>query len=280
MSLMWRLLSASAVVSLSLWATTQQDVVKFVQRGLSQNPMLKVYSVKVVGKQELPKPKGWEAYVVEFNIGVKRRNGEQNLTQRDILFVKGRYVAPDLVDIKTNRSMKTRVVLNVDKSFYNEEHHIFGNKNAKHKIVVFSDPLCPFCRETVPKLFEVAKKYPDTFALYYYHLPLKRLHPASVALAKAIIYLKRHGNKKAIEKIYKTEFDYAEHNESKTLQELEKKLGLKLTKEQINQPEIINELKSDEQKAMRLMVRGTPTLYFDGKLDRSRSEYKKYIPKK
>ncbi len=278
MSLMLRLLSLSVAAGLALSAATEKDVIKFVKRGLSSNPNLKVYDVKVVEKIPLEKPKGWDAYVVDFSIGIKRPTGEENVTQRDTLFVHDRYVAPDLVDIKTNRSMKTRIVLSVDKSFYNDEHLIYGDKNAKHKIVVFSDPLCPFCREVVPKLFEAAKKHPDTFALYYYHLPIKSLHPASVPLAKAIIYLKKKGNKSAIEKIYKTDFNYEEKDEKKVLAELDKKLGLKLTSEQINQPWVVRELESDMKKAKDLMVKGTPTIFFDGKYDRTREKYLKYLP--
>ena len=280
MSLMWRLLSVSLVATLSLSAATEKDIVRFVKKGLSSNPNLKVLDVKVLEKQPLKQLPGWEAFIVQFDLTVKNGNNERNVTDTDILFAKDRFVAPDLLDVKTNRSMKSRIVRSLDSSFYDDAHLLFGNKNAKHKLVVFSDPLCPFCREVVPKLFEVVKKHPDLFALYYYHLPIRSLHPASVPLAKAIIYLKEHGNKKAIEKIYKTEFDYAQKDEKKVLQELDKKLGIKLSVDQINDPKIVAELRSDMQKASKLMIKGTPTLFFDGKYDRTRSMYKKYLPKK
>ncbi|BCD68223.1 hypothetical protein NitYY0918_C1134 [Nitratiruptor sp. YY09-18] len=260
--------------------TTDKDVEKFVKRGLSSNPQIKVYNAKVLDKKEMEKPQGWTAYVVQFDIGIKRGNKEQNITDRDIIFVNERYVAPDLVDIKTNTSLKQRVVLDFKDRFYDDKHLLYGHKNAKHKIVVFSDPLCPFCREVVPELIELTKKYPDTFVLYYYHLPIQTLHPASVALAKAIIYLKEHGNKEAIEKIYKTEFDYAQKDEKKTLQELDKKLGIKLTPQQINSPEVITELQHDADIARELMIKGTPTVFIDNKYDPRREKYKKFIPKK
>lgn len=279
MLLMWRLLSVSVLCAVALQAATTKDVVKFVKRGLGSNPNLKVYDVKIIDKIALENPKGWDAYAVQFKIGVKRGNKEQNLTQMDILFANDRYVAPNFVDIKTNRSLKQRIVLNFKESFYDKKHLIFGNENAKHKIVVFSDPLCPFCREVVPKLFEAAKKYPDIFALYYYHLPIRSLHPASVPLAKAIIYLKKQGNKSAIEKIYKTEFDYSQKDEDKVLQELDQKLGLKLTKEQINQKWVRDELQYDQSLARKLLIHGTPAVFLDGRFDPSRKKYLKYIPK-
>ncbi len=279
MSLMLRLLSVSALLALGANAASEKDVIKFVKRGLESNPNLKVYKVTIKERQELERPKGWEAYVIDFKIGVKKGNQEQNISQTDILFVHDRFVAPDLMDIKTNRSLKDRIVLSLDDSFYDDTHLIYGKKGAKHKIVVFSDPLCPFCREVVPKLFDVAKKYPDTFALYYYHLPIESLHPASVPLAKAIIYLKAQGNKEAIEKIYKTEFNYEEKDEKKVLQELHKKLGIKLTTKEINQPWVVAELKEDRKRAQELMIKGTPSVFFDGKFDRKRNAYERYLPK-
>ena len=276
---MWKLLSVSVIGAAVLFGATVKDIQKFVKRGLSSNPNLKVYKVKVLEKQPVPELPGWEAFFVEFQIGLKRGNQEKNITQTDILFAKGRFVAPDLVDVKTNSSYKRRLIRSLDSSFYDKTHLLYGLPNAKHKLVVFSDPNCPFCKEVVPKLIEVAKKYPNTFALYYYHLPLKALHPASIPLAKAIIYLKRHGDKEAIEKIYKSDFDYAQKDEKKVLAELKKKLGIELTPKQINEPEVVNELKSDMQKAQKLMIHGTPTLFVDGKYDRTRSLYKKYIPK-
>jgi len=279
MSLTLRLLSVSAALALALSAASEKDVIKFIKRGLESNPTIKVYEVKIKEKQELERPKGWEAYVVDFTIGIRRGSQEQNITQTDILFTHDRFVAPDLMDIKTNRSLKDRIVLSLDESYYDKAHHLYGSERAKHKIVVFSDPLCPFCREVVPRLFDVAKKHPDLFALYYYHLPIESLHPASIPLAKAIIYLKAKGNKEAIEKIYKTDFDYEEKDEKKVLQELHKKLGIRLTTAQINEPWVVEELEQDRKKAKKLMIRGTPAVFFDGKFDRRRNAYEKYLPK-
>jgi protein-disulfide isomerase len=276
---MWRLLSVSALAALALQGATEEDIIKFVKRGLANNPAVKVKEIRVIEKQPLERLPGWETFIVEFDLVVKQGKSEREIKDIDILFAKDRFVAPDLIDVKTNRSLKSRIVLSVDESFYDKAHHLFGNPDAKHKIVVFSDPLCPFCREVVPELFEVAKKYPDTFALYYYHLPIESLHPASVPLAKAIIYLKSQGRKDLIERIYKTEFDYSQRDEKKVLDELNKKLGLNLTTKDINKPEVVQELHDDMKKAQKLMVRGTPTVFFDGRYDMYRKKYKQYIPK-
>ncbi len=276
---MWRLLSVSLAAAVTLSAATQKDIVRFVKKGLNSNESIQVLNVKVLEEQPLQKPKGWDAFVVEFKLKVNKGGREQIVKDRDILFASDRYVAPDLIDVKTNRSLKSQIILSVDQSFYNKEHLLYGNPNAKHKIVIFSDPLCPFCREVMPELMRIAKRYPNTFALYYYHLPLKSLHPASVPLAKAIIFLKNNGRKDLIEKIYKTPFDYEEKDEAKVLQDLNRKLGLRLTLSDINRPEVLQELQADMNKARDLMIHGTPTVFVDGKYDKYRTKYKAYIPK-
>jgi protein-disulfide isomerase len=63
--------------------------------------------------------------------------------------------------------------------FYKKSNLISGDENSKHKVAIFSDPLCPFCKKFVPQAMEYMKKYPKEFALYYYHLPLATLHPAA-----------------------------------------------------------------------------------------------------
>ena len=280
MSLMLRLLSISAATAILSFAATNAQVEKFIKRGLSSNPHIKVKSVEVVDKRALKNPKGWEAYFVNFKLSLQRGKKSFNINQNDILFANGNLIAPDLIDINTNRSLKKSLSPSIKPTIYNKEHLLYGNKDAKHKILVFSDPVCPFCKDYVPPLIDVAKKYPNTFALYYYHFPLTRIHPAAPIISKAMIVLQKNGKKDLIEKIYKTNFNFREKNETKILDELNKKLKTNLTLKDINREWVKKSLENDIENGNRLFVRGTPTVYFDSKKDPSISKYKKYIPKK
>ena len=202
-----------------------------------------------------------------------------NISQSDIIFAKDGYISPDFINIKTNRSIKHDLSPKVDDSFYDDKHLLLGNKNAKHKILIFTDPNCPFCKEIVPEIIEVVKKYPDIFALYYYHLPLLRLHPASKTLCKAMILLQKDKKADLIKKIYEIDFNYDEKDEKKILEEFNKKLGLNFTLKDINQDWVKKELENDMKRAEDLLVSGTPTMFLDGKKDPSREKYKDYIPK-
>ncbi|WP_281950950.1 DsbA family protein [Nitrosophilus kaiyonis] len=280
MSSMLRLLSISTALAIFSFGATDAQIIKFVKRGLSKNPSLKVNSVKIVDKQILDKPKGWQAYFIKFNLTLKRGNKNINISQSDIIFAKDGYISPDFINIKTNRSIKHDLSPKVDESFYDDKHLLLGNKNAKHKILIFSDPNCPFCKEIVPEVIEIVSKYPEIFALYYYHLPLLKLHPGSLTLCKAMILLQKDKKVDLIKKIYEVDFDYEEKDEKKVLDELNKKLGLNLTLKDINQEWVKKELENDMKRAEDLLVNGTPTMFLDGKKDPSREKYKDFIPKK
>ena len=105
------------------------------------------------------------------------------------------------------------------------KHLLFGNKDAKHKILVFSDPQCPFCQEVVPAIFKAAKAHPETLSVYYYHLPLLRIHPVSGILTKVMHIAQEQGKLDVVEKIYSLKIDPKETNMKKVLAAVKKHTG-------------------------------------------------------
>jgi protein-disulfide isomerase len=149
-----------------------------------------------------------------------------------------------------------------------------GNKNAKHTLVVFSDPQCPFCQTIVPQLYTAANENPDTFALYYYHFPLLRIHPVSDIISRAMITEQVKGNFKKVIDMYTFKINPREVNATKVLGMLNKQYNLALTEEMINSDSVAEELKFDKEISNKSMVAGTPTIYLDGVWDPSRKKYK------
>lgn len=62
---------------------------------------------------------------------------------------------------------------------------VMGNPKAKHKIIVFDDPECPYCLKIQESMKEVTSKRND-IAFYIKMLPLE-IHPSAYEKAKAII---------------------------------------------------------------------------------------------
>ena len=123
------------------------------------------------------------------------------------LFSNGEFVAPELIDLKTGNSLKLLLQPKLSDNFYSPNHLIEGNKDAENKIVIFSDPLCPFCIDYVPEVIKHVKKNKEEIALYYYHFPLSKIHPAADTLVKAMDVAKKKGIKDVELKVYETDWE-------------------------------------------------------------------------
>ena len=62
--------------------------------------------------------------------------------------------------------------------------YVRGNKNAKIKLVEFSDFECPFCTRAYPIVQAILDKYGDKISLEYRHNPLN-FHPNAQKAAEA-----------------------------------------------------------------------------------------------
>jgi len=180
----------------------------------------------------------------------------------------------------TGEDLKKILKPELNKSIYDEKHLIAGNKDAKHKMVIFSDPQCPFCKTKVPELYKAAKENPADLALYYYHFPLLRIHPVSDIISRAMLTEQNKGHFDTIIDMYNLDINPHEVNATKVLDILNKKYKTKITEEDINTEEISKEIIFDKEMATKSMVSGTPTVYIDGKWDPSREKYKTLISTK
>ncbi|MDY0191980.1 MAG: thioredoxin domain-containing protein [Aliarcobacter butzleri] len=267
-----KILSLSVILSASLFAN-ENTVVDFEKKRVAQNPNVKVKDVKVNTKKDLPLA-GWNGYILDVEAIVQ----EKSLKVKDILFSNGDYIALDLIDAKTGKSLKDLVTPNLTSNYYDKTKLIAGNHNAKDKIVVFSDPLCPFCMEYIPEVINYVNKNSDSIALYYYSFPLVQIHPASEALSKIIEVAKNKGVKDIELKAYKTDwetyFSPKENDEKKILEAFNKELKTNIKLEEIASKDINEKLSKDMSMGEEVMVTGTPTIFVNGVKDTTRELYK------
>ncbi|WP_152018668.1 DsbA family protein [Aliarcobacter butzleri] len=267
-----KILSLSVILSASLFAN-DSTVVDFEKKRVAQNPNVKVKDVKVNTKKDLPLA-GWNGYILDVEAIVQ----EKSLKVKDILFSNGDYIALDLIDAKTGKSLKDLVTPNLTSNYYDKTKLIAGNHNAKDKIVVFSDPLCPFCMEYIPEVINYVNKNSDSIALYYYAFPLIQIHPASEALSKIIEVAKNKGVKDIELKAYKTDwetyFSPKENDEKKILEAFNKELKTNIKLEEIASKDINEKLSKDMSMGEEVMVTGTPTIFVNGVKDTTRELYK------
>ncbi|KIM09081.1 MAG: hypothetical protein KU28_00080 [Sulfurovum sp. PC08-66] len=274
MSSMLKLLSLLTLLNSTLFAISDAQMVEFVQAQLKKNPSVLLNEVKVRESFPLEDDKSWRVFIVDMKGQVKQQTGARDFESQDILFANNKLIAPELLDAKTGQSIKNAISPLIKEEFYRKANLIMGNPDAKHKLVLFSDPLCPFCTRLVPGLIDEIRKHPKTYALYYYHFPLLQIHPASKTVVKAMSAAIAKGKKDVVYLTYKAQFDAAETNEKKVLTQFNKALDMELTMAEINDAAILAHIEEDKKVASQMLINSTPTLFLDGKKDPTREAYK------
>ncbi|OHD96558.1 MAG: disulfide bond formation protein DsbA [Sulfurimonas sp. RIFCSPHIGHO2_12_FULL_36_9] len=273
MSLMLKLLAITLTLSSLLGAdASSEKVEKFLKDTFAANPNIKSINVKVTNVTEVKGYEDWNAYYVELDAMLKKE--KRQVVQKMVWFSDGNFVTKELFDLNSGKNMSDLVSLPFKSEHYKKENLIYGNPNAKHKVAIFSDPLCPFCRTFVPEAIEYMKKEPNKFAIYYYHFPLDSLHPAAVELVKAAIALELQGKKDVVLNLYKVQIDPKEKSNEKILAEFNKVMNSNIKLSDLLSKEVSEHLKNDLELADALMVNGTPTMFFDGVMDKTKNRYK------
>jgi len=262
----------SLMLSSALFANADVDkkVLAFEKERLSQNPAITLQNIEISTKESLSL-KGWYGYVLSIQADVKNRGP---VSVNNMVFSNGEAFTMELLDMNTKKSFKDVLVPKVTSAYYKKDHLIAGNVNAKNKVVVFSDPVCPACQQALPSIIEASNNKDNDIALYYYHFPLLSIHPAADTVSKAMIVAKQKGVKDIEEKVYDADFSKyftVQTTDSKIILDgFNKTLNTKITQAEIEKTTVLDELKEDVKMGEDVMVPGTPTIFVNGINDRTR----------
>ncbi len=144
-----------------------------------------------------------------------------------------------------------------------------GPEQAPVAVVVFSDFQCPYCAKLQPLLDQILKAYPQEVKVVYKQFPLQ-MHPFSMSASLAAMAANRQGKFWPMhDKIFES---YQSVNEAK-LSGFAKELGLDMAKfdKDIADPKLKEQVLRDRQEGIAAGVRGTPTLFVNGRQVRDRS---------
>ena len=267
-----KLLTVGIILSTTLFANSNdKNIIDFEKKRISQNPSVSVQEITINTKKELPL-EGWYGYILD----VKAKIQNKEINAKDIIFSNGKYIAMDLINSENGKSLKDLVTPNLTEIYYDKSKLIAGNHNAKDKVVVFSDPLCPFCMEYIPDVINYVNKNKDSIALYYYNFPLLRLHPAAQTLSKIAEVAKEKGLKDVELKVYTTDWEPYFKSDSKDdkliLDGFNKVFKTKIKFEEISKKEIQDIISKDIKMGEDVMVQGTPTIFINGVKDTSKTK--------
>jgi protein-disulfide isomerase len=265
-----KILSVSILLAASLYAD-DNAIIEFEKKRISQNPNVQIKDVKINTKKELPLV-GWSGYILDVEANVQGKV----INAKDILFSDGKYISLELYDVTNGKSLKDLVTPNLTDKYHDESKLIAGSHKAKDKIVIFSDPLCPFCRDYLPDVIKYVKKNSDTMALYYYNFPLS-IHPAAIPLSKLAEIAKHKGIKDADLKVYETNwepyFDEKTTDEKKILEAFNKEFKTSIKIEELSSKDINAIIEKDLAMGDEVMVAGTPTIFINKVKDTSKLKY-------
>ena len=276
MSLMSKLLMSTVVATVTLSASAQPDnatLLKYIKKAVVKNPQVKVKGLTVLESKTHKDLPGWTILLTSMNLEYQKKD----IHAPETMFIKDGMITGHLVNLKTGNDYRDNIKPSVPESMYDDAHLMFGNKDAKHKVLIFSDPQCPFCQDVVPAIFKAAKENPTKMAVYYYHLPLLRIHPVSDVLTRVMHVAQHEGKLDVVEKIYSLKIDPKETDMTKILAAVKSHAGYSVSAEKVNAKEVKDAMKADEKAAGKMMVSGTPTIYIDGEWDKMRDGYKALI---
>lgn len=222
-------------------------------------------NLKVFDSKELDGD--WEAITISFDVS---ENGDTK-NVKEILLVNGDYIVSDAINLKDMSTLREQIqneqnalAPKLSAQDYNYFTFVAGNKDAKNKLVVFSDPFCPFCKDEFSKIIKKVKNS-ENVAFYMAQIPLN-IHPASAMVIKHIYA--SNNIPAAIEKVYNakvknTFIASTDFDEINTW--FNKITGEHVTKKDIENQNITKRMEDVEKIADKTAISSTPTIYINNK---------------
>lgn len=138
-----------------------------------------------------------------------------------------------------------------------------GPEDAAVVIVEFADFECPFCQKMAPELDALWDKRKDKVRFVYKFMPLT-MHPHGEEAARAAIAAQLQGK---FWEMHHQLFANGEHLEEPDLEAYAKAVGLDVEKfkADMHSKAVDDRLAADKKLADDLGVKGTPTIYVDGR---------------
>ncbi len=159
---------------------------------------------------------------------------------------------------------------------YNKVHNIKidnspfrGPKDAKVVLVEYSDLQCPYSKKAKPLINDLLKAFPNDLMHVWKNFPLG-FHKQAKAGAKACMAA---GNQGKFWEMQELAFKNSKKLEDNDLKKYAKKIGLDLAQfeKDFEGEQLGKQIQNDMIEAKKIMVRGTPTLFINGKRVKTRT---------
>jgi glutaredoxin len=188
---------------------------------------------------------------------------ERNRQSTQYIISNGKYLIPDVIDLKNNDSLIKELAFEYDITDIDVSKLTFvkGNKNSKNIIIDVSDFQCPFCRKAHSYLNEKLAGKKD-YALYMMHVPLS-IHD------KAMLYAKIFEAGLMLNKNFSDELYSGNYDNLKDAEIIDKFAQLSGNPEEfkrlVNDKKIEEKIVQSNNYASTLGINSTPVIFFNGR---------------
>ncbi len=145
-----------------------------------------------------------------------------------------------------------------------------GPDDAPITIVEFADYQCPFCARSEGLIDQALAAYPTQSRFVYKQFPLTAIHPQALPAALAAGAAQKQGKFWEMHEIL---FANQRALSPEQIEQYARKIGLDMTrfKTDVASDEVKAQVESDRRLARRAGVRGTPTVFVNGRLLQNRT---------
>ena len=267
-------------LTFNLNAMSKIELKRYMKNYIEQKMNSPVKKIDVISNYFIDEVPDWEVYFLSMKVDITMGGKTKTSTVPQVVFTKGNQITFKLMkkglNGKKNINYAKLLKPKVPKSAYDDAHFIAGSKDAPHKILIFSDPFCPYCQEKVPEVIKVVKANPKIYGLYYYHLPLLKIHPAANLTTKAMHLFHKKGEIDNMMKLYDLFLEPTEKDPKEIIKAIKEKTGTTFTLKELSTQALKNAIKVDLKMRKKLQVTSTPTIFIDGIWDKKREKYKAY----
>jgi len=177
---------------------------------------------------------------------------------------------PNIIYLQSRKKKTVEVlVLDFIMDFDLTGSPVKGPVDAPVTIVEFSDFQCAYCSRMTGQIDQILKNNPKTVKVVYKHFPLSSHHYA-VKAAMASMAANEDGK---FWDFHDQLFKNYNHLNDQKVEEIAQ--SLKFDKDEFNKrrnnPKLLEQIKRDYRQGIEAGVRGTPTLFVNGKMVRDRS---------
>jgi len=251
----------------SLFADKTEEFVKNI---LKKNPTIqKILQVETVGRSNIGTH--WYRDVVKINVVDSTGSEHEEFIP---VLTDGEYFSENVYD-EFGNPIANKIVMPLDK-LYKESSLIYAPEDRskiKNRVAIFSDFECPFCNQKAPSELQRFVDSDDT-AIYYYNLPLTKIHPNSKNISLvAITAMQKYPDKK-IDILYGMyagkDFQYKDGEQKESLDSIITKYNsilpdYQITKKDVEKYKAKEILESDRAYSAKINVSTTPTVFINGK---------------